>query len=127
MPFLTSPHLIHPQISSQTILLHCVSFPHLSPSISPASAFPLEDQVYLGAGALFGRLRTDRPVTQQLLHYGKKETTPIPEGHDKTRLRQSYQLAFNTLKCMGVDPPFCPRDYLLYPPLGTFAEKIQTV
>ncbi|CAL8270386.1 unnamed protein product [Gadus morhua 'NCC'] len=68
------------------------------PSGKSASAFPLEDQVYLGAGALFGRLRTDRPVTQQLLHYGKKETTPIPEGHDKTRLRQSYQLAFNTLK-----------------------------
>ncbi|XP_056443273.1 putative methyltransferase NSUN7 [Gadus chalcogrammus] len=68
------------------------------PSGKSASAFPLEDQVYLGAGALFGRLRTDRPVTQQLLHYGKKETTPIPEGHDKTRLRQAYQLAFNTLK-----------------------------
>ncbi|CAL8356090.1 unnamed protein product [Boreogadus saida] len=67
---------------------------------SGKSAFPLEDQVYLGAGALFGRLRTDRPVSQQLLHYGKRETTPIPEagGHDKTRLRQAYRLAFNTLK-----------------------------
>ncbi|KAK0150364.1 putative methyltransferase NSUN7 [Merluccius polli] len=60
--------------------------------------FPLADQVYLAAGDIFQRLRKDRPITRQILHYGEKETTPLPGGPDKSRLRQAYQLAFNTLK-----------------------------
>ncbi|KAJ3614967.1 hypothetical protein NHX12_018536 [Muraenolepis orangiensis] len=65
---------------------------------SDTPGFPLADQVYLGAGAVFQRLRKDRPITHQLLHFGKKVTAPLPEGLNKSGLRQAYQLAFNTLK-----------------------------
>uniref|UniRef100_A0A8C9YJF2 NOL1/NOP2/NSUN 5/7 ferredoxin-like domain-containing protein n=1 Tax=Sander lucioperca TaxID=283035 RepID=A0A8C9YJF2_SANLU len=53
---------------------------------------------YLQAGAIFQQLRTEKPVTQQILHYGKKMDTPLPERGDKPTQRQAYQLAFNTLK-----------------------------
>ncbi|XP_068583213.1 putative methyltransferase NSUN7 [Cebidichthys violaceus] len=63
---------------------------------SPAS--PPSDQAYLQAAAIFRRLRMEKPVAQQLLHYGRRTDTPLPESGAKTAQRQAYQLAFNTLK-----------------------------
>ncbi|XP_029949190.1 putative methyltransferase NSUN7 [Salarias fasciatus] len=59
---------------------------------------PPSDQVYLQAAAVFQRLRTEKPVTCQLLHYLKKTDTPLPESGDKPTEEQAYQLAFSTLK-----------------------------
>ncbi|XP_033949546.1 putative methyltransferase NSUN7 [Pseudochaenichthys georgianus] len=68
--------------------------PHL-----PSLPDPLpSDQVYLQAAAIFQQLRTEKPVTQQALRYGKKMDTPLPDSGGKNSQRQSYQLAFNTLK-----------------------------
>ncbi|KAA8594824.1 hypothetical protein FQN60_011959, partial [Etheostoma spectabile] len=78
-----------------------LSFPPSLPGLHlslPSPASPPSDQAYLQAGAIFQQLRTEKPVTQQLLHYGKKTDTPLPEGGDKPTQRQAYQLAFNTLK-----------------------------
>uniref|UniRef100_A0A672FRM9 SAM-dependent MTase RsmB/NOP-type domain-containing protein n=1 Tax=Salarias fasciatus TaxID=181472 RepID=A0A672FRM9_SALFA len=65
---------------------------------SPPSVHPPSDQVYLQAAAVFQRLRTEKPVTCQLLHYLKKTDTPLPESGDKPTEEQAYQLAFSTLK-----------------------------
>ncbi|XP_031141612.2 putative methyltransferase NSUN7 [Sander lucioperca] len=73
------------------------SLPGLHLSL-PSPASPPSDQAYLQAGAIFQQLRTEKPVTQQILHYGKKMDTPLPERGDKPTQRQAYQLAFNTLK-----------------------------
>ncbi|KAM9314833.1 putative methyltransferase NSUN7 [Pholidichthys leucotaenia] len=59
---------------------------------------PPSDQVYLQAAAIFQHLRTEKPVTHQRLHYGKKTDTPLPECGDRPTRKQAYQLAFNTLK-----------------------------
>ncbi|XP_044201456.1 putative methyltransferase NSUN7 [Thunnus albacares] len=71
--------------------------PHVhSSSLSPVSS--LSDEAYLQAAGIFQRLRTEKQVTHQVLHYAKKTDTPLPESGDKTTQRQAYQLAFNTLK-----------------------------
>ncbi|XP_038569632.1 putative methyltransferase NSUN7 [Micropterus salmoides] len=59
---------------------------------------PPSDQTYLQAAAIFQQLQTEKTVTQQRLHYGKKTDAPLPKSGDKTTERQAYQLAFNTLK-----------------------------
>ncbi|XP_069553253.1 putative methyltransferase NSUN7 [Brachyistius frenatus] len=56
------------------------------------------DQVYLQAAAVFQQLRTEKPVTHQLLQYEKKTDTPLPESGDKPSQKKAYQLAFSTLK-----------------------------
>ncbi|XP_053713192.1 putative methyltransferase NSUN7 isoform X1 [Synchiropus splendidus] len=61
-------------------------------------AAPLSDGVYLMAAAAFQHLRREKPVTHQVLHYGKKSDTQLPESGDKTSQRQAFQLAFNTIK-----------------------------
>uniref|UniRef100_UPI003AAD1DC0 putative methyltransferase NSUN7 n=1 Tax=Centroberyx gerrardi TaxID=166262 RepID=UPI003AAD1DC0 len=66
------------------------------PLLHPSSPSP--DQTYLQAAAIFQRLRMDKPITEELLHYGKKMDTPLPESRDKTTQRRAYQLAFCTLK-----------------------------
>ncbi|XP_042340537.1 putative methyltransferase NSUN7 [Plectropomus leopardus] len=71
--------------------------PHLHTS-SPSPVSPPSDQTYQLAAAVFHQLRTEKPVAQQLLHYGRKTDAPLPESGDKTTQRQAYQLAFNTLK-----------------------------
>ncbi|KAF7651251.1 hypothetical protein LDENG_00113560 [Lucifuga dentata] len=76
--------IVKRQKSSTTVLL---------PAVSPPS-----DQVYLQAAAIFQQLYTEKPVTQQLLHYGEKTDATLPESRDKTMQTQAYQLAFNTLK-----------------------------
>ncbi|XP_071373204.1 putative methyltransferase NSUN7 [Centroberyx affinis] len=72
--------------------------PLLHPSSPSPAVSPLSDQTYLQAAAIFQRLRMDKPITQELLHYGKKMDTPLPESRDKTTQRRAYQLAFSTLK-----------------------------
>ncbi|KAM4603369.1 putative methyltransferase NSUN7 [Polymixia lowei] len=72
--------------------------PLLHPSPLPPAVAPIPDQVFLQAAAIFQRLRVDEPITQQLLHYGKKVDTPLPQSRDKITQRQAYQLAFSTLK-----------------------------
>lgn len=72
-----------------------IPFLFFFPAVSPPS-----DEVYLQAAAIFQQLRTEKTVTQQPLHYGKKTDTPQPESKDKTTQRRAYQLAFDTLKCM---------------------------
>ncbi|KAM9856992.1 putative methyltransferase NSUN7 [Aulostomus maculatus] len=59
---------------------------------------PLSDQAYLQAAAIFQRLRPEKPVTRQLLLYGMKTDTRLPESRDRTAERQAYQLAFSTLR-----------------------------
>ncbi|KAK1886224.1 putative methyltransferase NSUN7 [Dissostichus eleginoides] len=71
--------------------------PHLPSSLPIPDPLP-SDQVYLQAAAIFQQLRADKPVTQQALRYGKKMDTPLPDSGRKNTQRQSYQLAFNTLK-----------------------------
>ncbi|XP_022614191.1 putative methyltransferase NSUN7 [Seriola dumerili] len=71
--------------------------PRLLPSL-PSPVSPPSDQAYLQASAIFQQLREEKPVALQLLHYGKKTDTPLPESGDKTTQRRAYQLAFNTLK-----------------------------
>ncbi|KAM4583842.1 putative methyltransferase NSUN7 isoform 1-T1 [Odontesthes bonariensis] len=71
--------------------------PLLHPS-SPYPVPPLSDQVYLQAAAIFQQLRSEKPVTRQLLHYEKKTDPPLPERGHKASQEQAYQLAFNTLK-----------------------------
>eukprot|EP00064_Thunnus_orientalis_P003645 superscaffoldBa00000307_g3655 len=71
--------------------------PHVHSS-SLSSVSSLSDEAYLQAAGIFQRLRTEKPVTHQVLHYAKKTDTPLPESGDKTTQRQAYQLAFNTLK-----------------------------
>ncbi|KAM9792164.1 putative methyltransferase NSUN7 [Neosynchiropus ocellatus] len=61
-------------------------------------AVPLSDNVYLMAAAAFQHLRREKPVTHQLLHYGKKSDAQIPQNGDKATQRQAFQLAFNTIK-----------------------------
>ncbi|XP_074486191.1 putative methyltransferase NSUN7 isoform X1 [Sebastes fasciatus] len=61
-------------------------------SSSPVS--PPSDQAYLQAAVIFQQLRTEKPVAQKHLHYGKKTDTPLPESGE----RRAYQLAFNALK-----------------------------
>ncbi|KAG7241275.1 hypothetical protein INR49_025793 [Caranx melampygus] len=67
-------------------------------STSPSPVSPPSDQAFLQAADIFQRLREEKPVTLQLLHYGKKTDTPLPESGDKSTQRRAYQLAFNTLK-----------------------------
>ncbi|KAJ0033093.1 hypothetical protein NQD34_000200, partial [Periophthalmus magnuspinnatus] len=62
----------------------------------------LSDDTFLMAAAIFQHLREDKPITQQLLVYGKKTDTALPSNTDKTTEMQAYQLAFSTLKCMLV-------------------------
>ncbi|XP_008290654.1 putative methyltransferase NSUN7 [Stegastes partitus] len=69
--------------------------PHLH-STSLSAVRPPSDQIYLQAAAVFQQLHTERPVTHQGLHYGKKTDTPPPES--KPAEKQAYQLAFSTLK-----------------------------
>lgn len=64
------------------------------------SASPLSDRAYLQASIIFQQLREEKPVTHQRLHYEKKTDTPLFESGDKSTQRQTYQLAFNALKCM---------------------------
>ncbi|KAJ4945164.1 hypothetical protein JOQ06_013700 [Pogonophryne albipinna] len=71
--------------------------PHLHSSLPIPDPLP-SDQVYLQAAAIFQQLRTEKPVTQRALRYGKKMDTPLPDSGGKNSQRQSYQLAFNTLK-----------------------------
>ncbi|XP_076026411.1 putative methyltransferase NSUN7 [Genypterus blacodes] len=63
------------------------------PAVSPPS-----DQVYLQAAAIFQQMYKEKPMTEQLLHYGKKTDTALPESGDRRTQRRAYQLAFNTLK-----------------------------
>ncbi|TKS68167.1 hypothetical protein D9C73_002228 [Collichthys lucidus] len=73
--------------------------PHLSSL--PSTVPPPSDQAFLQAAAIFQQLRTEKSVTKQRLHYGKKKTdTTQPETGDETPQRQAYHLAFNTLKCV---------------------------
>uniref|UniRef100_A0A3P8TS31 SAM-dependent MTase RsmB/NOP-type domain-containing protein n=1 Tax=Amphiprion percula TaxID=161767 RepID=A0A3P8TS31_AMPPE len=51
------------------------------------------------SAAVFQQLHTEKPVTHQGLHYGKKTDTPPPESGGKPAQKHAYQLAFNTLKC----------------------------
>nr|XP_040042321.1 putative methyltransferase NSUN7 isoform X1 [Gasterosteus aculeatus aculeatus] len=75
---------------------------HRLQSQSPAS--PPSDQTYLQAAAIFHRLRTEKPVEQQLLQYGRRTDTPPPPPPESGfnpphRLPlNAYQLAFDTLK-----------------------------
>ena len=89
--------LFHPSSSYFTTLPNL-----LLPTVSPPS-----DEAYLQAADIFQRLRPEKSLTHQLLHYAKKTDTPLPESGDKTTQRQAYQLAFNTLKCM----PECQFNY----------------
>uniref|UniRef100_A0A3B4VPC1 SAM-dependent MTase RsmB/NOP-type domain-containing protein n=1 Tax=Seriola dumerili TaxID=41447 RepID=A0A3B4VPC1_SERDU len=52
---------------------------------------------YLQASAIFQQLREEKPVALQLLHYGKKTDTPLPESGDKTTQRRAYQLSADLL------------------------------
>ncbi|TKS68161.1 hypothetical protein D9C73_002222 [Collichthys lucidus] len=74
--------------------------PHLSSL--PSTVPPPSDQAFLQAAAIFQQLRTEKSVTKQRLHYGKKKKTdtPQPETGDETPQRRAYHLAFNTLKCV---------------------------
>lgn len=118
--FLEHHHLL--SSSSLSSLLYISSHPVsnlLTPSNIPANlltpllllctlrlpaASTLSDEAYIQAAAIFQRLRTDKPITQRLLHYGKRTDTPLPESRDRTTQKQAYQLAFNTLKCIAVCP-----------------------
>ncbi|XP_063739463.1 putative methyltransferase NSUN7 [Eleginops maclovinus] len=71
--------------------------PHLPSSLPTPDPLP-SDHVYLQAAAIFQQLRREKPVTQQTLHYAKKTDTPLPDSGGRNIQRQSYQLAFNTLK-----------------------------
>uniref|UniRef100_A0A667WQE3 SAM-dependent MTase RsmB/NOP-type domain-containing protein n=1 Tax=Myripristis murdjan TaxID=586833 RepID=A0A667WQE3_9TELE len=74
----------------------------LSSSSLPSLLYISSHPAYLRAAAIFQRLRTDKPITQRLLHYGKKTDTPLLESRDRTTQKQAYQLAFNTLRCIAV-------------------------
>ncbi|XP_029987848.1 LOW QUALITY PROTEIN: putative methyltransferase NSUN7 [Sphaeramia orbicularis] len=77
--------------------LSCQPPPPPSSSLPSAESAP-SDQAFLQAAAIFQQLRMEKPVTQQLLHYGQKTDAPLPESEDKITQRQAYQLAFSTLK-----------------------------
>lgn len=63
------------------------------------TASPLSDQIFVDAAVIFQQLREEKPVTQQLLQYGKKTDTPLPLNGDKVTEMKAFQLAFSTLKC----------------------------
>ncbi|KAK9540188.1 hypothetical protein VZT92_002657 [Zoarces viviparus] len=86
------PHHDHKETLPFLLPLPCLH------SLLQSPASPPSDRAYLQAAAIFRRLRTEKPVTQQLLHYGRRTDTPLPERGDKTAQRRAYQLAFNTLK-----------------------------
>ncbi|KAM6941647.1 putative methyltransferase NSUN7 [Lycodopsis pacificus] len=86
------PHQDHKETLPFLLPLPCLH------SLSQSPASPPSDRAYLQAAAIFHRLRTEKPVTQQLLHYGRRTDTPLPESGAKTAQRRAYQLAFNTLK-----------------------------
>ncbi|XP_070847861.1 putative methyltransferase NSUN7 [Chaetodon trifascialis] len=67
-------------------------------SALPSPVSPPSDQAYLQAAAIFQQLRSEKKVTHQRLHYGKKTDSQQPESGDKTTQRQAFKLAFNTLK-----------------------------
>ncbi|XP_071359781.1 putative methyltransferase NSUN7 [Trachinotus anak] len=90
-------HQDHDQQTNKEPLSFLLPLPRLLSSL-PSTVSPPSDQAYLLASAIFQQLREEKPVTLQLLHYGKKTDTPLPESGDKTTQRQAYQLAFNTLK-----------------------------
>ncbi|XP_067353034.1 putative methyltransferase NSUN7 [Channa argus] len=75
---------------------------HLSflppPSSVPSQVSPPSDQVFLQASVVFQQLREEKSVTQQLLRYDKKTDAPLVESGERATQRQTYQLAFNTLK-----------------------------
>uniref|UniRef100_A0A667WLV9 SAM-dependent MTase RsmB/NOP-type domain-containing protein n=1 Tax=Myripristis murdjan TaxID=586833 RepID=A0A667WLV9_9TELE len=98
-PPLSPPCFIFPHILSPICSLHLIFLQTSSP-LSFSSAL----SAYLRAAAIFQRLRTDKPITQRLLHYGKKTDTPLLESRDRTTQKQAYQLAFNTLRCIAVCP-----------------------
>uniref|UniRef100_A0A3B4B2W8 Uncharacterized protein n=1 Tax=Periophthalmus magnuspinnatus TaxID=409849 RepID=A0A3B4B2W8_9GOBI len=81
-------------------------------NLSTASA--LSDDTFLMAAAIFQHLREDKPITQQLLVYGKKTDTALPSNTDKTTEMQAYQLAFSTLKCMLVTLFYYERKFSLH-------------
>ncbi|XP_034544387.1 putative methyltransferase NSUN7 [Notolabrus celidotus] len=85
------------QQNNREPLKFLLPFSCLPSSLSTHVSAP-SDQVYMQAAAIFQRLRTEKTVKQQLLHYEKKTGTPLPEIGDKTTQRQAFQLAFNTLK-----------------------------
>ncbi|XP_059191465.1 putative methyltransferase NSUN7 [Centropristis striata] len=86
------PHEDHKEALSFVLPL-----PRLYSSLtSPVS--PPSDEAYLQAAAIFQKLRTEKPITQHHLHYGKKTDTPLEESGDKPTQRRAYQLAFSTLK-----------------------------
>ncbi|XP_051801353.1 putative methyltransferase NSUN7 [Acanthochromis polyacanthus] len=84
-------------VSNQTLLASLLPLPQLQSS-SLSAVCPPSDQIYLQAAAVFQQLHTEKPVTHQGLHYGKKTDTPPPESGGKPAQKQAYQLAFNTLK-----------------------------
>ncbi|XP_028310676.1 putative methyltransferase NSUN7 [Gouania willdenowi] len=79
--------------------LHSFPLPlfHLQTSSLP-SAQPPSDEVYLQAAAIFQQLQTEKPVKNQLLHYGKNTESPPLGNEDKPGEEEAYQLAFLTLK-----------------------------
>ncbi|XP_056227258.1 putative methyltransferase NSUN7 [Seriola aureovittata] len=91
------PHEDHDRQTNKEPLSFLLPLPCLLPSL-PSPVSPPSDQAYLQASAIFQQLREEKPVALQLLHYGKKTDTPLPESGDKTTQRRAYQLAFNTLK-----------------------------
>ncbi|XP_044046980.1 putative methyltransferase NSUN7 isoform X2 [Siniperca chuatsi] len=90
-------HQDHSQQTNKEPLSFLPPLPHPHSSL-PSPVSPPSDLAYLQAAAIFQQLRTEKTATQQLLHYGKKTDTPLPESEDKTTQRQAYQLAFNALK-----------------------------
>nr|XP_043883233.1 putative methyltransferase NSUN7 isoform X2 [Solea senegalensis] len=88
----------HEEQANEEPVSFLLPLPPFLPSL-PSPASPLSDQAYLQASAIFQQLREEKPVMLELLHYGKKIDTRLPEqSRDKTTQRHAYQLAFNTLK-----------------------------
>ncbi|XP_032417780.1 putative methyltransferase NSUN7 isoform X1 [Xiphophorus hellerii] len=71
--------------------------PHLH-SVSPGSACPPSDQVFLQAAAIFQQLGRVKPEPHQVLQYENRTDTLPLSSDDKATQKQAYQLAFNTLK-----------------------------
>lgn len=88
-----------PNITSQICSNNLLTSNSLNICIVTPPASPPSDQAFLQAADIFQWLREEKPITLQLLHYGKKTDAPLPESGDKTTQRRAYQLAFNTLKC----------------------------
>ncbi|XP_034401960.1 putative methyltransferase NSUN7 [Cyclopterus lumpus] len=93
----TSSEIFIPHQGHKEPLQFLLPLPRLHSSL-PTPAPPLSDRAYLQAAAIFGRLRTEKPVEQQRLHYGRGAATPLPESGAGAAQRRAYQLAFNTLK-----------------------------